>query len=117
MSEQCTINYVEFATSDNDATKAFFETAFGWRFEDYGDTYSAFVKDGPNGTALDGGIDKRPEAKPGPALVVLHAADLEAAQAAVEAAGAEIVCEAFAFPGGRRFHFREPGGTEMAIWA
>ena len=23
----------------------------------------------------------------------------------------------FTFPGGRRFHFREPGGNELAVWS
>jgi predicted enzyme related to lactoylglutathione lyase len=36
---------------------------------------------------------------------------------AVTAAGGEIVKPIFAFPGGRRFHFREPGGNELAVWS
>ncbi|MFF7233297.1 VOC family protein [Streptomyces sioyaensis] len=42
--------------------------------------------------------------------------NLEASQAAVEAAGGAITVEPFDFPGGRRFHFREPGGCELAVW-
>ncbi len=30
--------------------------------------------------------------------------------------GWEVTKEPFAFPGGRRFHFREPGGSELAVW-
>lgn len=117
MSAVCTIDYVEFSTRDSAATRSFFADAFGWSYVDYGPTYSAFVKDGPNGTGLDGGVDNDPETPAGPALVVLKAEDLEAAQAAVEAAGGVVTWPIFAFPGGRRFHFREPGGTEMAVWA
>jgi len=49
-------------------------------------------------------------------LVVLKAEDLERALETVRQAGAEITKEIFAFPGGRRFEFREPGGTLMAVW-
>ena len=31
--------------------------------------------------------------------------------------GGEITKEIFQFPGGRRFHFREPGGGEFAVWS
>ncbi|MFA0070982.1 VOC family protein, partial [Vibrio breoganii] len=29
----------------------------------------------------------------------------------------EVNREIFSFPGGRRFHFREPSGNEMAVWS
>jgi predicted enzyme related to lactoylglutathione lyase len=48
--------------------------------------------------------------------VVLRADDLEAAQKQIEAAGGEIVRPIFSFPGGKRFHFKEPSGNEMAVW-
>jgi hypothetical protein len=35
----------------------------------------------------------------------------------VRAAGGSIEKEPFAFPGGRRFHFLDPSGTELAVWA
>lgn len=37
--------------------------------------------------------------------------------AKVEAAGGQIVKPIFTFPGGRRFHFTEPGGSELVVWA
>jgi hypothetical protein len=33
----------------------------------------------------------------------------------VTAAGADIVKPIFAFPGGRRFHFLDPNGNELAV--
>jgi len=48
---------------------------------------------------------------------VLFARDLEAMAARVEAAGGRIVKPIFAFPGGRRFHFRDPAGNELAVWS
>ena len=50
-------------------------------------------------------------------LVILKAENLEAAEAAVKAAGGTITRAIFSFPGGRRFHFREPGGNELGVWS
>lgn len=49
-------------------------------------------------------------------LVILFASDLAATQRAVENAGGTIVQQPFAFPGGRRFHFTDPDGYELAVW-
>lgn len=35
----------------------------------------------------------------------------------VRAAGGDITRPIFAFPGGRRFHFRDPSGNELAVWS
>ena len=56
-------------------------------------------------------------AKGGGVLVVIYAVDLEAVEAAVRANGGEIVKEIFSFPGGRRFHFTDPSGNELAVWS
>jgi hypothetical protein len=48
---------------------------------------------------------------------VLYSTDLEASLAAVRAAGGSIVQEPFAFPGGRRLHFLDPSGNELAVWS
>ncbi len=48
---------------------------------------------------------------------MLYAADLAACKAAVEAHGGSIVKETFEFPGGKRFHFTDPSGYELAIWS
>ncbi len=106
------IDYVEFASPDIAASKAFFAAAFDWSFADYGPEYQAFADAG-----LDGGIDGTGETPPGAPLVIIKADDLEAAQARVEAAGGVVVKPIFPFPGGRRFHFREPGGNVLAVWS
>ncbi len=105
------IDYVEFDTADMAASKNFLASAFGWHFADYGPNYQAFENAG-----LDGGLDAS-GGQPGKALVILKTDDLEAALAAVTEAGGEIVKPIFDFPGGRRFHFREPGGNELAVWS
>lgn len=50
-------------------------------------------------------------------LVVLYSQDLEATLSATKNAGAMISKETFSFPGGRRFHFIDPNGVELAVWS
>ncbi len=54
--------------------------------------------------------------KPSAPLVLIRAEDLDEAWVAIEAAGGAVTVEPFDFPGGRRFHFRGPGGSELAVW-
>ena len=109
------INYVEFPARDLEATKGFFEAAFGWSFVDYGPDYTAFSNEG-----IDGGFFRSEMAsvtEKGSALIVFYTENLEATQEAVVAAGGTIVKPIFAFPGGRRFQFLEPSGNELAVWS
>lgn len=109
------LNYVEFAAKDLEATKAFFEQAFGWVFQDFGEAYTAFSNQG-----LDGGFykaDLTSKQERGGALLVLFSENLESTQKKVEAAGGVINQKVFDFPGGKRFHFIEPSGNEFAVWA
>ena len=111
------INYVEFQTPDMAASKAFFGAVFGWQFTDYGERYSAFAA---ADAGLDGGFypaDHVSRVDNGGALVVLYSEGLEATMEKVKGAGGEIVKPIFSFPGGRRFHFTEPGGNELAVWS
>ena len=105
------LNYVELPVSDTAATKAFFERAFGWSLTAFGPAYAATIGQGTD-IGLNGDLE---EATAAP-LAVIETDDLEAALAAVEAAGAAIIRPIFAFPGGRRFHFREPSGNELAVY-
>jgi len=115
MNEHEKINYVEIPAKDIVKTKAFFTTVFGWTFEDYGPEYSAFSNQG-----LDGGFfksDKKVSTDDGSALIVFFSEDIESTLAKVKEAGGVIVKPVFSFPGGRRFHFCEPSGSEFAVWA
>ncbi|MBF6057392.1 MULTISPECIES: VOC family protein [Thiomicrorhabdus] len=109
------MNYVEFAARDLAATKAFFSTVFGWAFVDYGPEYTAFSDQG-----LDGGFYKSDlvaSQENGSALIIFYSSELENILAEIVAAGGEISKPIFPFPGGRRFHFREPSGNELAVWS
>jgi uncharacterized protein len=110
------IDYIEFQTPALADSKAFFAKAFGWSYTDYGPHYASFAGAGIDG-GFDGGVESDDAVGPKPALIVLKADDLAAAERAVIAAGGQIVKPAYAFPGGRRFHFREPGGNDLAVWS
>ena len=114
------IDYVELAVPDIAAAKQFYAQAFGWSFTDYGPAYAGFV-DGPadSGRREVGGLSQQPAAARGSAapLVLLFSTDLEASRERVRAAGGVISRDIFAFPGGRRFHFTDPGGNELGVWA
>ena len=111
MLEDNKIGYVEMPGTDLPATKGFYAEAFGWTFTDYGPTYAAFGDAG-----LDGGFQADPAQVPAAPLVVVFAKDLEAIEAKVIAAGGVILKPIFSFPGGRRFHFRDPSGNELAVF-
>ena len=106
------IDYIEFPATDIQTTKRFYEQAFGWEFTDYGPDYTSFA-DG----RLTGGLRRVDSHATGGPLVVMYAVDLEKSQQAVIEAGGTIVREPFEFPGGRRFHFTDPSGNELAVWS
>jgi len=106
------IDYIELPATDIGATKRFYSDAFGWKFTDYGPTYTSF-EDG----RLAGGFTKDGTVAKGGPLVVIYADNLEAVEAKVQQAGATIVKPIFSFPGGRRFHFSDPSGNELAVWS
>jgi uncharacterized protein len=106
------VDYIEFGTTDVEATKRFYAGVFGWKFTDYGPAYTSF-HDG----RMAGGFSAAPEVSAGGPLVVIYAMDLPGIEARVRASGGRIVREIFDFPGGRRFHFADPSGNELAVWS
>jgi predicted enzyme related to lactoylglutathione lyase len=106
------IDYVEFSATDIEETKQFYSEVFGWEFTDYGPDYTSFM-DG----RLAGGFKAAASVAAGGPLIVIYATDLAAIEARVRDAGGTIVREVFEFPGGRRFHFTDPSGTELAVWS
>jgi predicted enzyme related to lactoylglutathione lyase len=107
------IDYVELPSATaHELTRAFYAKAFGWTFTDYGPSYSATS----NGTT-DVGLQGDPSGALSAPLPVVRVDDLEAAFDAVSNAGGTIARPIFSFPGGRRFHFVDPGGSELAVWS
>ena len=112
------MDYIEFPASDIAATKRFYSQAFGWEFTDYGPGYTSFhdgrLAGGFNSESQSAGADS---AKTHGVLVVLYATSLDDTYRKVKEAGGKIVRETFAFPGGKRFHFADPNGNELAVWS
>jgi len=106
------IDYIEFPATDIPQTKAFYLQIFGWKFTDYGPDYTSF-EDG----RLAGGFSKELSVAHAGPLVVIYAHDLAATETKVRDAGGKIVKPPFPFPGGRRFHFTDPSGNELAVWS
>ena len=104
--------HFEMPAEDRKRMAAFYTKAFGWDFTDYGPDYSA---------TTTGDVDVGLNGQPGEALAaplpVIHVENLESAFDAVIEAGGTIAKPIFSFPGGRRFHFIDPGGSELAVWS
>jgi predicted enzyme related to lactoylglutathione lyase len=107
------IDYIEITVTDLAAAKKFYAAAFGWKFTDYGPAYAGIGGEGKE----QGGLAQGDAIVRGSTVVVLFSTDLDATLAAVRAASGGIAKEPFAFPGGRRFHFTDPSGNELAVWA
>jgi predicted enzyme related to lactoylglutathione lyase len=106
------VDYIEFLTTDIEASKKFYSEIFGWEFTDFGPDYTSFV-DG----RIAGGFVLSTEVLTGNPLVVLYSIDLEGIRDRIVENGGKVVREIFEFPGGRRFHFIDPGGNELAVWS
>lgn len=105
------IQYIEFLSPDLQRIKKFYQDALSWQFTDYGPEYTAF-----SGDYVDGGFALG-ESKKGSVLIILYSNELEPTLSKVQSAGATIVKDIFSFPGGRRFHFEDPDGNELAVWS
>ena len=105
------INYVELPVKDVAGTQDFYGNAFGWSFTGYGPDYAA-MEGGEVALGLNGTDDQAIAA----VLVLVEVEDLEAALERVTAAGGDMTVPIFAFPGGRRFHFRDPAGNELGVF-
>ncbi len=113
MSGNVSIDYLEFLSSDFEASKAFFGNVFNWTFTSYGENYLAF-----HGAGIDGGfaLSESKMTAEGGALVVFLSDDLAATEKNIRDHGGTISTPVFSFPGGSRFHFKDPTGNEFAVW-
>ena len=108
------INYIEFTVSDMAETQRFYTAAFNWQFTNYGPGYAGIQKQ--SGGEI-GGLRLGAKGPPGGPLVILYSSNLDESVEAVRSAGGEVTTEPFTFPGGRRFHFTDPSGNELAVWS
>lgn len=108
------IDYVELAAPDLGVSKKFYADAFGWSFNDYGPDYAGICA--VDGEGEVGGLNPERVAGPGLPLVIIYSDNLDTTFESVRTAGGRITEDPFEFPGGRRFHFADPGGNELAVW-
>jgi len=106
------IDYTELPATNLKEMKRFYSEVFGWSFHDFGEDYIAF-SDG----RISGGFYSLAATHSPGVLVVVYAVDLAETERKVLAAGGKIIRPVFDFPGGRRFHFTDPSGNELAVWS
>lgn len=116
MSTDKRIDYIELPAADISVAKKFYGDVFGWTFVDYGLDYCAFNDGQTNGGFRRADVFSA-TSQNGAVLIVLYADDLKATKERVIAAGAAILHDIYSFPGGRRFHFLDPNGNELAVWS
>ncbi|AJP74307.1 VOC family protein [Sphingomonas hengshuiensis] len=105
------ISYVELPAANVVATRDFYAAAFGFAFTDYGPDYASMTTGD-----VDIGINGTEDQAIALPLPIVEVADLEGALEKVVAAGGTLTVPIFAFPGGRRFHFRDPGGNQLGVF-
>ena len=105
------LDYLELPTSDLAAARGFYEQVFGWTLTQFAPTYAATTT-GDTDVGLQADASEAPRAP----LPVIQVDDVEAVLASVESAGGTVLKPIYAFPGGRRFHFADPSGNELAVW-
>lgn len=110
------IDYLELAVLDIADAKHFYAEAFGWTFTDYGPGYAGICDLTIEGGEI-GGLRLAQEVHSGGPLVLLYSDDLDVSVTSVLAAGGTIATAPYEFPGGRRFHFMDPSGNELGVWA
>jgi predicted enzyme related to lactoylglutathione lyase len=112
MRDEGRIDYIEIPVTDLDRAREFLSQLFGWEFQEWGPDYYSF-----NDGRLDGGLRRSEEPAPASGvLLVFYTQDIDRDYDRVKELGATISQDVFEFPGGKRFHFVDPVGTEFAMW-
>ncbi len=106
------ISYIEISVHNISKAKEFYNKVFDWEFTDYGDEYTSFK----SGT-INGGFTKSDKSIPEGILIVLYHENLNEVKEKISRYEGKISKEIFEFPGGKRFHFIDTNGVEMAVWS
>lgn len=106
------IDYIEIPVTDPAQARDFFAALFGWEFQDWGPDYLSF-SDG----RLEGGLRRTDSAAHATGvLLVFYSENLVRDKDRITKLGGNISQDIYSFPGGSRFHFTDPVGTEYAMW-
>jgi hypothetical protein len=109
MKQRYVLDYLELPSTDGPAMQTFMANAFGWTHTGYGPEYIAIH------AGIEVGIDSSADRVVMP-LPIIRAEDLDQAERDIVSAGGTITLPQFDYPGGRRFHFRSPGGVDFAVY-
>ena len=104
-------DFLELPVGDVAAARDFYARAFGWEMTGFGPSYACTMTGD-----VDLGLQADAAERSAAPLIVIRVDDVEAALAQVEGAGGSVTRTIFSFPGGRRFHFRDPDGNELAAY-
>jgi predicted enzyme related to lactoylglutathione lyase len=103
------ICFVELPTAATGPAKSFYAEAFDFAMTDFGPAYSCTMTGD-----VDLGLQADAKEASRAPLPVIQVESLDATETDVRRAGGVITKPAFSFPGGKRFHFRDPAGNELA---
>lgn len=113
MAKHNQIDLIEFPVKSEEQLKQsrnFFSSVFGWKYTDWGNDYSDTTESGTNSGLNADGSSSMP-------LTVIYSTNLDKTKELVVKNGGKIIVDTYSFPGGRRFHFTEPSGNELAVWS
>lgn len=113
--KQNNIDLIEFpavSIKDISAVKDFYAKVFDWKFQDWGDDY---IDTKSSGVAC--GFNADPTHRPSKPLVVIYTEEIESSKQKIISAGGKITKDIFSFPGGKRLHFTDFAGNELAVWS
>ena len=115
MSKHHQIDLVEFRAQSKTELKvltSFYNRVFSWEYKNWGEEYSD-----TNDSGMTSAIDLAEESSKNMTLTVVYSENLDTTKEVVIEAGGKITQDIYDFPGGKRFHFTDPAGNELAIWS
>lgn len=109
------VSLIEFPANTPEELKVttdFYTAVFDWQYKDWGGVYS----DTPDSGMMTG-VNAAEQGRPTMPLTVIYVTDLAEKQDMIRKAGGKITLDTYEFPGGKRFHFMDPAGNELAVWS
>lgn len=109
------ITYLEIIDSDPKRAADFYGQVFGWKIEAMGNEYYCFKA----GDGADGGFSPPMPGISHGVCIYIKVEDIEAALAAVAAAGGECTAPKKDIGGGHGFYalFKDPHGNIIGLWS
>ena len=109
--------HFEIPATDPETSRKFYESAFGWKFGQFGPAPYFLATTGPdNMPGINGAVMKRNHPQQ-PVTTIISVEDIDKAIAKITAAGGKIVVNKTALPGvGWSAYFMDPDNNILGIW-